>query len=90
MAAPQINFITVREDSLLLSCDPGPCGSCNTVHAFFICREGKTQCVECDKKERELKSSGVEGQRFESADPESGSGEGTSSPSAPGAKGATA
>jgi hypothetical protein len=42
-----------------LACDPGPCGSCNTVHSFFVCREGKSQCVECDKKEREAKAKGA-------------------------------
>jgi hypothetical protein len=89
------------ESALILVDEPAACGTCMTARTIFVNRLGNTQCCFCDRAQQRLavagsgagaqtKSSGVEGQRFDSADPESGSGEGTSSPSAPGAKGATA
>lgn len=29
---------------------PGPCSGCMSCRAFFICRSGRTLCVDCDKR----------------------------------------
>lgn len=31
----------------------GPCAACREVHAFFICRGGRTRCVTCDREHLE-------------------------------------
>jgi hypothetical protein len=57
--APRIHMIAATTDSLILACHPGRCGTCEEMHSLFVCREGKSQCVDCDRKEREQKAKGA-------------------------------
>lgn len=47
----------VGESGLIILSDPGRCGSCGVMRCFFINRDGKTQCICCDRARQPVANS---------------------------------